>query len=677
MRQKIRIHLWRTGSLRNAASIASAFRRAGFTLIEIMTVVAIIGLLSTIGTVSYESARRSSRDTKRVSDVKALREGVEMYFETNGAYPPDSDPGQGGTVLGEPGATVLSDGGFSDSAEGSVYLQRIPKNPFPGGTPYTYRSLTADGRDCSAPKCDSYAILFTLEKGAGDWLAGPHALTTQGLVGAEGGSAPPGVTGAGGLIYGLENLPEAFVGFAETTVAETTAFVQRDDVQAVTEKGVAPAIAAAAAVNAAAAAQATTAAGSFQYILFFLTQPILAIKRRRRKHWGTIYNSLSNLPEDLAIIRLRQASTNRILKSEVTDKDGRFSFIAPEGRYLLEVSKLRFQFPSQVTKGFHEQGQFVDLYHGEEIPVGGEGAVLTPNVPIDPVGEEQADDRTLVRQDRWRRFQRRFALVGPVLGGASIVIKPSVLTALLFLLQVALYFFFRRFAMPIRPKNWGVVYDDESDRPVLNAVVRIFALPYHKLLESRVTDTFGRYNFRVGTGKYYLTVTKKNYLKTETDPVDFSAATEPTFIAADIPLRRSATYKEEPESLKAGRPEPGLRAETTAPVAVAEGKPSASVVPAAGPLAAPTPAMSAIDQLAEGYKGKDAVQSSAPTEQSVEPVVPVAVKEEVVPVSEGEVPAAAPVEPPPPPAVEMPSPAAQQPPSPPPEPPRQGFVDRL
>ena len=63
-------------------------------------------------------------------------------------------------------------------------------------------------------------------------------------------------------------------------------------------------------------------------------------------------------------------------------------------------------------------------------------------------------------------------------------------------------------------------------------------MPYNKLLETQVTDNAGRYSFRVGRSKYYLTVTKAGFVKTESDQIDLTAAEHPTVIASDIPLRR-------------------------------------------------------------------------------------------------------------------------------------------
>jgi len=315
-------------------------------------------------------------------------------------------------------------------------------------------------------------------------------------------------------------------------------FLDNPTVEAVAEKAVAPAAVAVAAANTVIASQATISIGIGRYLLFFLTQPLLLIKRRKRKAWGTIYNALSRLPEDLVIVRLRDEATGKIVGSEVTDRAGRFSFLVSGGKYRLEAIKSNFVFPSVLTKGKKEDGQFLDVYHGEAITVKTEGAVLTPNIPVDPIVKE-APDAAILKRDSWRRIQGAVALSGPALGAVSFVIKPSLFVGLLFVLGILVYLFFRRFAVIPAPKNWGIVREEETTKGVATAVLRIFALPYDKLLDSKVADGRGRYNFRVGNSKFYLTVTKEGYKKAQTDLFDFSAAAEPKIIAEDISLKKN------------------------------------------------------------------------------------------------------------------------------------------
>jgi prepilin-type N-terminal cleavage/methylation domain-containing protein len=64
------------------------YRQAGFTLIELMVVIAIIGLLASIITVSLSSAQAKGRDAKRVADIRTIQLALEEYYNDNGNYPP-------------------------------------------------------------------------------------------------------------------------------------------------------------------------------------------------------------------------------------------------------------------------------------------------------------------------------------------------------------------------------------------------------------------------------------------------------------------------------------------------------------------------------------------------------------------------------------------------------------
>jgi prepilin-type N-terminal cleavage/methylation domain-containing protein len=63
--------------------------RQAFTLVELLVVISIIGLLSTIAVTSLSSARRRSRNAKRIADVKQLVTAFNLglEFSTNNAYP--------------------------------------------------------------------------------------------------------------------------------------------------------------------------------------------------------------------------------------------------------------------------------------------------------------------------------------------------------------------------------------------------------------------------------------------------------------------------------------------------------------------------------------------------------------------------------------------------------------
>lgn len=60
---------------------------SGFTIIELLIVVGIIGILASISLVFYNSIQKDARDSSRSSKITLISEALEKYYNTNGEYP--------------------------------------------------------------------------------------------------------------------------------------------------------------------------------------------------------------------------------------------------------------------------------------------------------------------------------------------------------------------------------------------------------------------------------------------------------------------------------------------------------------------------------------------------------------------------------------------------------------
>src|SRR5579872_5066555 len=69
--------------------------RKGFTLIEILIVVAIIAILASIVLVGLGPTQQSGRDARRLSDLHEVQNVVELYYNDCGFYPSAAAPASG------------------------------------------------------------------------------------------------------------------------------------------------------------------------------------------------------------------------------------------------------------------------------------------------------------------------------------------------------------------------------------------------------------------------------------------------------------------------------------------------------------------------------------------------------------------------------------------------------
>lgn len=108
-------------------------KNAGFTLLELLVVISLIGLLTAIAAVNFQSTNQRARDGKRQADLEQMRTALEIARadSANNTYPTDLN----GLVTGS-------------------YLPTLPTDPKSFG--YSY-SPSADYR--------TYSLCAHLEKG--------------------------------------------------------------------------------------------------------------------------------------------------------------------------------------------------------------------------------------------------------------------------------------------------------------------------------------------------------------------------------------------------------------------------------------------------------------------------------------------------------------------------------
>lgn len=183
------------------------YKQKGFTLVELLLVIAIIGILSTVAVVNLNVARAKARDARRMSDMEQIVLALNVYKETNGHYPYNSpnnppanincaswDEDDDGNFI----QPLVTEGIFT-SVPGDPLSDSISCNGGYGYKYYRYDPVTDDATDPCEDALGPFFVLMIIN------------METSGYV-SPGWSCPPGGgelgytwTGGDWITGGFEN----------------------------------------------------------------------------------------------------------------------------------------------------------------------------------------------------------------------------------------------------------------------------------------------------------------------------------------------------------------------------------------------------------------------------------------------------------------------------------------
>lgn len=146
-------------------------RRSAFTLVELLLVMAIIGILIGITSYAWASSSRRSRDNTRRADLERVRNILQQYYIDNRQYP-KFDASQATRFSA---AYQLTDGGCGTSTStkrlATKYIDTVPEDPLRSNAcddinnntrRYIYLSLPADS-STGPQTATGFALMATLE----------------------------------------------------------------------------------------------------------------------------------------------------------------------------------------------------------------------------------------------------------------------------------------------------------------------------------------------------------------------------------------------------------------------------------------------------------------------------------------------------------------------------------
>lgn len=110
-------------------------KQKGFTLIEILVVIGIMGMLMAVAIPNFLSARQRADDSKRKNEAQSLKSALQLYYNDFTTYPASFNGGTGkfnyikGCGLGGTGECPCSSSlDFASGAScDNVYMKKFPK----------------------------------------------------------------------------------------------------------------------------------------------------------------------------------------------------------------------------------------------------------------------------------------------------------------------------------------------------------------------------------------------------------------------------------------------------------------------------------------------------------------------------------------------------------------------
>jgi len=144
--------------------------KQGFTIIELVIALAVLGLLATLAAVAVNGAQKKVRDNRRIEDMNMIRSAMQLIYNQTGSYDENTCAAES-KVADCQGEEILK---LIDNIQdlkdpASKGLSCVAK--FDKGCDYAFKTLNHD----------SYSVLFYLEKGTQGYSKGPHILTGEGI----------------------------------------------------------------------------------------------------------------------------------------------------------------------------------------------------------------------------------------------------------------------------------------------------------------------------------------------------------------------------------------------------------------------------------------------------------------------------------------------------------------
>jgi len=126
---------------------------------ELLIVIAIIGILVSISVVSYSTAQKKGRDSRRISDMKAVQNAFEQYYaDHNGSYPATCDVIKADTTY-LPGGLPADPRNYTGADAATTFVYNF-SNSHCSASSYCFCAHLESGTENASADPDSSACVY-------------------------------------------------------------------------------------------------------------------------------------------------------------------------------------------------------------------------------------------------------------------------------------------------------------------------------------------------------------------------------------------------------------------------------------------------------------------------------------------------------------------------------------
>jgi prepilin-type N-terminal cleavage/methylation domain-containing protein len=142
----------------------------GFTMIELVIVVIILGVLLTVVATTYRGVQARNRNNQREANITTLQGSLEEYYAETSLYPTLANLNSSTWVsahLRDTPISILQDPHWSTSAKECTVAGHSVLISSPAPNCYSYQPVTSDGSACNnvGELCAHYTLTAELEGG--------------------------------------------------------------------------------------------------------------------------------------------------------------------------------------------------------------------------------------------------------------------------------------------------------------------------------------------------------------------------------------------------------------------------------------------------------------------------------------------------------------------------------